>query len=298
MNTKLRKLDTSYRIMKVLKLLHENPMELSELCYELDRDCLGVNRETITKYFSTLREVGCVIEKRGGKFYLKHLPFFINFNESELEILAMFQKFTQKLHQKNIYDKIQGVFLKILKLTDISAHNSYHKILNSVKFTDVYYKNKDKLELFSNLFDENSRKLKIIYRGKDYKILPKNFKFNKTKVYLFAFNETTKKHENFLLDDIVEVISLVQSASCKNFASSTVFKITDRLAKGYYPYEGETVFEMEKSIKIITNKIQEKNELRTRLLRYGELCEIVSPQDEKDAFVEELDAMIANYEHG
>lgn len=294
---KLRKLETSYRIMKVLKLLHQKPLRLDELCYELDASELGVNKETITKYFSTLREVGCVIEKSEGKFWLKHLPFFVDFNKRELETLAIFQKFAQKLHQKKLNEKLQSALSKILKMTDVSVHINYHQILNSIKFEDIYYKNKEKLELLSNFFDENAQKLKIKYRSENYKILPKCFKFNKINAYLFAFNEESKKYQNFLLDDIEEIVSLIQNTSAQNFASVTVFKITDRLASGYTLYENELIHEIERGVKIVTNKTQDKKELHSRLLKYGEFCEIISPKDEKEIFKRELDEMIKNYSY-
>jgi|GEM_PF-1299487 len=292
---KLRKLETSYRIMKVLRMLHARPLGLDELCYELDIDEVGVNRETITKYFSTLREVGCVIEKRGGKFWLKHMPLFVNFTQRELETMAIFQKFTQKLQQKRIDDKIQSAFSKILRMTDMKLHEQYHKILNAVKFDDVYIENKEKLELLSNFFDENSSKLKIKYRGEHFKISPKSFKFGENSVQLFAFNEASKKYENFLLSDIEAIMSLIQSTSAQNFASSTVFKITGRLANGYFPYEGEVVMQTGKDNKNVTSKMQDKAELHARLLKYGELCTLISPRDEVEEFISEIDDMIANY---
>ena len=292
---KLRKLETSYRVMKVLKMLHSKPMGFDELCYGLDIDEIGVNRETITKYFSTLREVGCVIEKSGGKFRLKHMPLFVNFTQKELETLAIFQKFTQKLYQKRINDKIQSALVKILRMTDIELHKRYHRILNSVKFDDSYCKNKEKLELFSNFFDENSRKLKIKYHGEYLKISPKSFKFYENSVHLFAFNDANKKYESYLLDDIEEIMSLIQSFNVQDFASPTVFKITDRLAGGYYPYEGEVVTTIGKDDKNVLNKTQNKTELHSRLLKYGEFCTLISPQDEVQEFVEEIDEMIKNY---
>lgn len=292
---KLRKLETSYRVMKVLKMLHAEPLGLDELCYKLDIDEVGVNRETITKYFSTLREVGCVIEKRGGKFWLKHMPLFVNFTRKELETMAVFQKFTQKLRQKRIDDKIQGAFSKILRMTDIKVHEQYHTILNAIKIDDTYYKNNEKLKLLSNFFDENSRKLKIKYRGVDFKVSPKSFKYGENSVHLFAFNEESKKYENFLLDDIEEIMSLVQSTSAQNFALPTVFKITGRLAAGYYPHEDETVTVISAHNKNVVNRTQDKTELRSRLLKYGELCTLISPRDEGEEFVRELDEMIENY---
>ncbi len=292
---KLRKLETSYRIMKVLKMLHAKPLGIDELCYELDINEVGVNRETITKYFSTLREVGCVIEKRGGKFWLKHMPLFVNFTRKELETMAIFQKFTQKLHQKRIDDKIQSALAKILRMTDIELHKQYYTILSAVKFEDIFYKNKEKFELLSNFFDENSRNLKIKYRGGYFKISPKSFKFGENSVYLFAFNEANKKYENFLLDDIEEIMSLIQSKSTQDFALSTIFKITGRLASGYFPYEGEIVTRMNKDNKNVLNKIQDKKELRARHLRYGEFCTLISPQSELEDFVKEIDEMIKNY---
>lgn len=67
----MRKINSSYRIIKILKLLHDAPHSLAELSFELDKDGLSVGAKTITKYFLTLRTAGCSIKKRNGKFSLK-----------------------------------------------------------------------------------------------------------------------------------------------------------------------------------------------------------------------------------
>ena len=115
----LRKVNTSYRIMKILKLLHQKPRSINEICFELDVDNIGVKKETITKYFSTLRSCGCIVEKREGKFYLLNMPFFINLNKEELKTLAYFQKFSQKFNSKLFEEKIQSALSKLLKLSNL-----------------------------------------------------------------------------------------------------------------------------------------------------------------------------------
>jgi len=291
----MRKLEASYRVMKVLKLLNDGPLGFEELCYELAQNDIAVNRETIGKYFTTLREAGCKIDKKGGKFWLKHMPLFVCFTRTELETLAIFQKFAQKLHQKRVSEKVQSTFNKILKMTSIELHSEYHAILNAIKFDDVYCKNKDKLDIFSDFFAENSQKLKITYRGESFKIRPKSFKYETNKVYLFALNEKNMKYEHFLLDDVGEILSLIQLSPIPCLASTTVFKLTGRLARGYYPLEGEVVNMISADNINVVNKVSVKRELHSRLLKYGELCEIISPKDEREAFIGELDEMIENY---
>ena len=293
----LKKVTSSYRIMKILKLLYQKPRSIDELCFELDANCIGVKKETITKYFSTLRRCGCTVEKRNGKFYLINMPFCINLNQKELETLAYFHKFSQKFHSKLFEEKTHLLLSKLLKLTDIETHTKYHKILNKTKVQDfVIEKNiLKKISVVSNYIEEKS-KIKIEFKGECHIAIPKNLIYSKGEFYLKIFLEEEDKYKNIKISDIDNFFEIGQNRGRTNFASTTVFKIKDRLAFGYYPYEEEIVQTEEDGSKIVSNKTQDKDTLLKRLLKYGVLCEIISPKSEKELFLNSIDEMIKNFE--
>lgn len=295
---KLKKVTSSYRIMKILKLLYQKPRSIDEICFELDADNIGVKKETITKYFSTLRNCGCTVEKRSGKFYLINMPFCINLNQKELETLAYFHKFSQKFNSNLFEEETYSLLSKILKLTNIETHTKYHKILNRTKIQDFIFE-KDilkKVSVISNYIEEKS-KIKIKYKEENHTIIPKNLLYSKGKFYLKAFFEEENKYKNINISNIEDFVEIGRNRGLTNFTSTTVFKIKDRLAVGYYPYEKEIVQIENNSTKIISNKTQDKNALLKRILKYGVLCEIISPKTEKELFLNSINEMIKNFEN-
>ncbi len=60
---KTKNLSTPLKIIKILKLMTEKPVALEEIMSFLEEDNSFVNKETISKYFATLRNAGCDIQK-------------------------------------------------------------------------------------------------------------------------------------------------------------------------------------------------------------------------------------------
>ena len=191
----MRKINSSYRIIKILKLLHDTPRSLEELCFELDKDDLSVGPKTITKYFLTLRTAGCSIKKKGGKFYLENIPFFIDLSKKELDALAYFHKFSRKFNSKKFDSKIQSVFSKILKLTYKETKSEYTKTLNEIPITtisSIRARCHEIIGIISNILKDDIR-LKIRYSNqfkKDYKLIQKRgYNINKLKEVVQILSE-------------------------------------------------------------------------------------------------------------
>ncbi len=292
----MRKINSSYRIIKILKLLHDAPYSLEELSFELDKDGLSVGAKTITKYFLTLRTAGCSIKKKNGKFYLENVPFFIDLSDGELNVLAFFQKFSQKFNSKKFDYKIQSVFSKILKFTYKETKAKYAKILNKIPITtipSIRQRCHEIIGIISNVLKEDIR-LKISYNNELFVIVPKSIKFAKGTAYLNAYDERSQKYKRFIISKIAAISSMGLNKGADNFALATIFKVTGRLAKNYYPYEKETIHYESENEKTICNKHQDKLTLIHRCLKYGTCCEIISPQQEKEFLIKEVDIMLEN----
>ncbi|MBR1977527.1 hypothetical protein IKA15_04540 [bacterium] len=292
----MRRINSSYRIIKILKLLHESPYSLEELCFALDEDDLSVGPKTITKYFLTLRTAGCSIKKKNGKFYLENIPFFIDLNEKEISALAYFQKFSQKFNSKKFDSKIQSGFSKILKLACKETKSNYSKTLNKIPITSIP-SIRDRchgiIGIISNVLKDNLR-LKIRYNNELFVIVPKSIRFSKGTAYLNAYDEKSQKYKRFIISNITELSSMGLNKGADNFALSTIFKVNGRLAKNYYPYEKETIHHESENEKIICNKHQDKLSLIHRCLKYGTCCEIISPKSERDFLINEVETMLKN----
>ncbi len=291
----LRKIDASYRIMKILKLLAQKPRSMNELCAALELDGHEIGYDTISKYFSTLREFGCIITKKNCKFELEALPFFIDLNQNDMEILADFAMFANQTCQIKQIRGVKNSLNKILKMTSQECKNHYNRHMALKSSERLNLKCADTIEKLSYFIEENNQKIKIIYRTMPFIVTPLCIRYLGNKVYLMAFNENKLINEQFLLDDISEIQNHVQISNRQSFISATVFKIKGRLVKNYRPYEGEEIEYQKDGSAVVINKFEDKNVLRLRLLKYFDACEILSPQKERDEFIKLVDNLIKNY---
>ncbi len=83
--------------------------------------------------------------------------------------------------------------------------------------------------------------------------------------------------------------------SSNAFALTTTFKITGRLKYAYDIKEGETVSSYDDCL-IVTNKNEDKSELFRRLLKYGNLCEILYPKTDRENFKNLVYSLINRFE--
>ncbi len=291
----LRKIDASYRIMKILKLLAQRPRSMNELCIELELEGHEISYDTISKYFSTLREFGCVITKKNCKFELEALPFFIDLQQNDVEILADFQKLANETCQLKQIKSVRNAFNKILKMTSQECKNYFNRILNQKTSSHLDLKCADSIEKLSCFIEEGNQKIKIVYRAASFIVTPLGIRYSGNKAYLMAFNENKMVNEQFLLDDISQIQNHIQISNRQSFISATVFKIKGRLVKNYHPYEGEEIEYQKDGSAIVINKFEDKNVLKLRLLKYFEACEILSPQKEREEFIKLVDNLIKNY---
>ncbi len=291
----MRKIDASYRIMKIFKMLYKGPHSLDEICDELYGEDIILSRETIAKYFKTLRKSGCVIRKRRGKFELESVPFSLDLSDEDFYFLAAFENLGLNLYGENIRDDLKTALSKILSLTDGSGYEKYRGFSNGVaKINHISLLFRDKISKLLKFGYDNS-KIKVLYGDRKMNISHISFKYCDNAVFVHVFNEDSKNYELLLLENIKEIYSTPKSSLASNFAPYTVFELRGRLKNSYSLYEGERVIKTGEDFMVVSNNFEDKNELFKRLVRYGKLCRIVSPKGDIEKFKNMLDKMSDNF---
>ena len=289
----LRKIDASYRILKILNLLSEKPRGMHELLIALNDE---VYPETITKYFRLLREYGFIIEKKNHKFELLSMPFFIDFNDTDLKTLSKFEVFSHDVTSEKQYEKLNLSIKKILKIAPREGSQKYKNFLTQLCEKRVFEKYREKIEKIAPFLEETPVKAKLLYKNSSYVIAPLELKFMGDKVYLMAFDEEKLVNKRFLLDDVMEIKNLLQTSNKMGFSQKTVFRLEGRVAKGYKsPYENEVIEYLDDGSIIVENSYEDKKLLLKRLLKYFEFCEIISPKSDRDEFIKMVDSLIESY---
>lgn len=280
---KTKKLTTPLKIIKILKLMTEKPVSLKEITESLEEDDNFVNRETITKYFTTLRNAGCNIQKKQNKFYIKY-PI-LSFSDTEFKTLADFQKITKNLTSKKDYNEFLKFLDKLFALADTKKLSEYKRILQNTEDKNLVSSNvfKDKIESISNFLTEPLQKIKIIFEDKPYTIIPIKFRYFKNSICLFGYDCANNVNKNFPINKIQSIKQTPSLAQSTDFGLSTTFKIKGDLKKSYMAKEGENVSPYDDYL-IVTNKNEDKEALFKRLLKYGTNCEILYPKTDREKF--------------
>lgn len=280
--------------MKIFKLLYEKPCSLSEIIDELYRENIVVTKETLVKYFKTIRQSGCILRKKQGKFYLESIPFTLNLSDCDYDNIEIFANLGVGLYGDNVKASLKDAIKKILSMTDKGVYEKYISLFSkSEKDIQEPFIYKEKIAKLLKYGRDNA-KIKILYNDEKILISHISFKYIDDNVYLHAFNEIIKNYELYLLKDIKEIYSTPEVSTQCVFAPYTVFEISGRLMRTYTLYEGERVIKVKNDSIVISNNLEDKNQLYRRLVRYGTLCKIISTGNDIAKFNEMLDKMRAN----
>lgn len=293
---KTKSLATPLKIIKILKIMTEKPVNMEEIMSALEDDNNFVNKETISKYFATLRNAGCDIQKRKNKFYIRY-PI-LNFNDTELNTLSILQKTAYNLCSKKDSDEFLKFLDKLFTLVDKTEINYYKNILQTSENINIIDKEltskfKDKIETISQFMGTTAQKIKITYEDKSYNIIPLKFHYFKKSICLFAYDCSNKVNKNFSLGNISDIKQTPSMAQNTDFSLTTTFKIKGRLKNSYLLKEGEILSEYG-DYAVITNKNEDKEELFNRLLKYGRNCEILYPKSDREKFINLVETLILN----
>lgn len=261
-------------------MLYDKPHSMTEIIDELYREDILINKETLAKYFKTIRQSGCILRKRQGRFSIESVPFTLDLSDTDAQYLAVFVNLGIGLYGENVQGDLKSAIKKIFSLTNKNAVEKYILSLSKTKnITPLPFIFKDKISKLLKYGYDNS-KIKILYNDEKLVISHISFKYIDNSVYVHAFNEVSKNYELILLDSIKEIIPTPEISPNSVFAPYTVFELRGRLAKTYTLYEGERVIKVRDDSIVVSNNFEDKNRLFRRLVRYGTLCKIISTKDD------------------
>ena len=196
----------------------------------------------------------------------------------------------------NFFEK-ENVEYEILKrkFKNIFDVEENLKIKNSIEKTlQLSQSAKKNLELINNLIKKNKTEINAKYKGKKLKLTIKEIKFAKNGVFLFAKDKNLKNSRHIKINNL-ENIKPDKTKNLKfKIKEGVNFKIKENLIKNYILKRGEIANYINNEA-IITNTYEEKEEIFSRLLKYGTKAEILTPEREKRQFIQKLKSLIEHY---
>lgn len=273
------------QVIKTLQVLLEDNYTMAELIQKLNnKDKEHVyNNSVISKYINTCRHCGFEILKIHNRYYVSKIPFGIEFSLRDIELIEYLKEVSiQKLNNKT------NSFL-----------NNFIKNLNRYSKKDFIRVEKKNIEETYKLFEKSiqeKRKIKLMLRTKfAIECTPLEIVDYKNKKCFKVIHKN--KERNISIERVSGLELLGKKFPLEEYSGETViFKLTGSLAQRYDLRENEKYLEtnLPKFIKV-SNVGENKEELLTRLLRYGKNCEILSPLSYRNEIKEILEKMLSNY---
>ncbi len=292
MDNKLPKLcDTGIRVLQTLLLLSKQPMSVQEILnYFKETENEFYTNEVILKYINTLKVFGFRFLKNKNKYILLNEIQEISLDKNTLSGFLKLFEMSQDIPSSidKLYELKEKLERKFDSETRIQAAN-----FKFPKYKVIQNSESEKIKEFERFCDDK-QKIKITYVIRKNEItlelVPLEVKYLKQYVYFSCYSTSKAQIIDIKINDIKKIEQLPNKIiSDKLLLSPALFKLKDRLAKTYKLKNDENIFQVlpDGSI-IVSNSSEDRYILLHRLLRYGTLCEVISPK----ALREDMHALI------
>ena len=275
---------SSMQVIKTLQVLLEGNFTMSELIEKLNQNEEEpvFNNSVISKYINTCRFCGIEIPKIHNKYFVTSMPFGLELTNIDINLLESMQNLVKNEMTKK-YNKLFNNFIEKLN------RYSNKKIARVEKAT---------YQLTSELFENavaDRRKIQLLFKNRVImECIPIKITEVKGKTY---FNVFYKNRERMIDSARVSGLEVMKQKFLQNFNDeSVIFLIRDDLASRYDLRENEQYTKTDRiGWKAISNRGENKEVLLSRLLRYDDKCEIISPKTYRDEMKQILDSALSNY---
>lgn len=281
-------INSGVKIFLIIEILFSSPKNIEEISNKLLEYNIKADKKTVSKYLRTLKLFGFEIEKINGRFQVLNSPLMIKQKNSGAEIISLLMEYF--FEKENVeYEILKRKFKNIFDVEEnLKIKNSIEKTLQLSQSA------KKNLELINNLIKKNKTEINAKYKGKKLKLTIKEIKFAKNGVFLFAKDKNLKNSRHIKINNL-ENIKPDKTKNLKfKIKEGVNFKIKENLIKNYILKRGEIANYINNEA-IITNTYEEKEEIFSRLLKYGTKAEILTPEREKRQFIQKLKSLIEHY---
>lgn len=288
--------NAGYRVLELLKELARRPLSPAELLNIIEEKTdNSYRKELVNKYLNTLKLLNISICKVKDKYCLEKSLEPINFDKMDLSVLKFMQNYMNKLQCPIYKDKLS----ETMQIIEQNFSDNTYALLQdkSIKAYIPYFNttvHDENVKIFEK-YCVDKLKLEIEYADKPkefqtYKVAPLKIIYKKGQAILLAYCFATNAHKEFLLCNIINSQQLPQMTTLAS-PSSVTFKLKNRLAQAYKLKKGESVIEYGRDYIIVSNKLEDKELLIKRLIRYFDSCEILYPKIMKENMLNLLDEM-------
>lgn len=273
------------RVIKTLQLLLENNYTMGELIENLNKKEKEpiFNNSVVSKYINTCRYCGIEIPKIHNRYFVANLPFGLDLSFKDIDLLNRLEM----VAEQKLANKSKQVFNSFLTRLNKFSNKSITRVEEGTM--------QEAFDTFEKAINEK-RYIRLMFRAKAVMdCIPLDIIEYRGKRGLKVFHENKEKKVSINRISGMEVLGKISPVEESN-GQKVLFKLTGGLAIRYNLRDHEEIV-MQKLPEYITvsNVGENKKELLSRLLRYGEYCEIMSPKSYREEMKQILKSMLENY---
>ena len=278
---------SSMRVLQMLQLLFEKSYTMNELVdkmSELTNECC--TNFLISKYINTCRFCGIDIQKLDGKYTLLKIPFGYTFSEDELVLLNEIGEFASGMRASKTVRNLNSV------ITKINQHSDKY-------YARVSIPEDDKRIIAFEEAIEHGYKIRITYLEDEEEKMLQCEPFEVTyDDFGLCFIVYTLEGERLRIpfNDVINIQATKLKATKQASTATVTFILKNILAKRYTLRPEEKITKETPETTVVINSTEDKDTLLTRLLRYGDQCEIRFPVSYRKELLNIVNNTLKNYE--
>ncbi len=296
--------DSGLRILEVLKALSKSPLSIDEMLKLIaDNEEIETvyTRETFNKYINTLKLAGFEIHKIDNKYVMTNTLNLINLSNENIRVFKFLRKYAEKIYLNETNQEVIGFLDIVEKTLDKDTEKRFLKNKRSIGLKNFDLKiPSDIVKKYENFCNEQQKlNLTVLENNQEneYKIDPRRIKYEKEFVYLLGYDYVNDEFKKIKIKDIKKCKQLPQKSPENKSSKYITYRLKNRLAKSYVLKENEKLVNIENDNELlISNTNEDINSLFSRLLRYGENCEIVYPKSVRESFKSYIDKILEIYD--
>lgn len=272
------------QVMKTLLVLLQGNFSMQEIVKRLNagEETPVFNNSVVSKYINTCRACGIDIPKIHNKYFVTNMIFGLDLTCNDVCLLENIQNVVREYMGRKVHKNFNEFVEKLNRF----SNKKITRVEKDIQFQSAEY--------FETAVNEK-RKIRLMLLNKDIlDCIPIRIAENKGKRFFQVIHNDKEK----LIDsDKVSGIEVLNQRFYKNYTDlSVVYVLKGELACRYTIRENEQlVFPTEPGTITISNRGENKELLFSRLLRYDNLCEIITPKSYREEMKQILDSALQNY---
>lgn len=265
-----------------------------------DKKLNNLIQVVINKYTNALKVFGVKIRKEHNKYKLDSSLYSVDYSMNDLKALSIILSVSENIPDEEINKNITDLKSNLILRMDSTDKNTFTTLNTNKDFSFFYADIKDQIKTCKNYCKDNII-LDMIYlhKNKELRIMckPKEVSYNVKTAYLHVFDTNKKENLEIALPNILSMKVMPNRTALKLESTTTIaYKLKGRLAKTYKLKEGERLSNKTDNELYIINNGEPRDKLYARLMRYADLCEIISPKYIRNEMIDLLNETIKLYE--